>query len=84
MFCPTHNNMEEAMSAQRSESAKASTATSTTSSSGRKPWKKKTPVEIVLDQVARLKREILDEERSLTEKKRQLAKFEEAKKLFEG
>jgi flagellar biosynthesis GTPase FlhF len=50
----------------------------------RKPWKKKTPVEVVLEQAEKLKTEIADMEEDLKIKRRQLQKFEEAKKLFEG
>ena len=51
---------------------------------GRKPWKKKTPVEVVLEQADKLKAEIAETEEELKAKRRQLQKFEEAKKLFEG
>ena len=51
---------------------------------GRKPWKKKTPVEVVLEQADKLKAEIAEMEEELKAKRRQLQKFEEAKKLFEG
>jgi len=50
----------------------------------RKPWKKKSPVEVVLEQAEKLKAEIAEAEEELKAKKRQLQKFEEAKKLFEG
>lgn len=50
----------------------------------RKPWKKKTPVEIVLDQADKLKAEIAEMEEDLKGKRRQLQKFEEARKLFEA
>ena len=50
----------------------------------RKPWKKKTPVEVVLEQAEKLKAEIAETEEELKAKRRQLQKFEEAKKLFEG
>lgn len=53
-------------------------------SEGRKPWKKKTPVEVVLEQADKLKAEIAEMEEELKAKRRQLQKFEEAKKLFEG
>ena len=49
----------------------------------RKPWKKKSPVEVVMDQAEKLKAEIAEEEEQLKAKKRQLQKFEEAKKIFE-
>lgn len=51
---------------------------------GRKPWKKKTPVEVVLEQADKLKEEIAEMEEELKAKRKQLLKFEEARKLFEG
>ena len=51
---------------------------------GRKPWKKKTPVEVVLEQAEKLKSEIAEAEEEIKAKRRQLEKFEQAKKLFEG
>jgi hypothetical protein len=56
------------------------TATQTTE---RKPWKKKTPVEVVLEQAEKLKAEIAEGEEDLKHKRRQLEKFEQARKLFE-
>lgn len=50
----------------------------------RKPWKKKTPFEVVLEQADKLKAEITEMEEELKAKRRQLAKFEEARKLFES
>ena len=50
----------------------------------RKPWKKKTPVEVVLEQADKLKAEIAEMEEQLKAKRRQLQKFEEARKLFES
>jgi hypothetical protein len=50
----------------------------------RKPWKKKTPVEVVLKQADKLKTEIAETEEDLKAKRKQLQKFEEARKLFEG
>ena len=51
---------------------------------GRKVWKKKTPVEVVLEQADKLKAEIAEMEEEIKAKRRQLVKFEEARKLFEG
>ena len=51
---------------------------------GRKPWKKKSPVEVVMEQANKLKAEIAEAEEELKAKRRQLEKFEQAKKLFEG
>ncbi|HEX3683162.1 MAG TPA: hypothetical protein VHU83_11545 [Bryobacteraceae bacterium] len=50
----------------------------------RKPWKKKTPVEVVLEQEKKLRQEIAETERELQQKRSQLAKFEQARKIFEG
>ena len=49
----------------------------------RKPWKKKTPVEVVFEQADKLKGEIAEMEEDLKAKRKQLQKFEEAKKIFE-
>jgi len=49
----------------------------------RKAWKKKTPVEVVLEQADKLKAEIAEMEEELKAKRRQLQKFEEARKLFD-
>ena len=49
----------------------------------RKPWKKKSPVEVVLEQAEKLKAEIAETEEELKAKRKQLQKFEEAKKIFE-
>jgi hypothetical protein len=51
---------------------------------GRKPWKKKSPVEVVLEQADKLRSEIAEAEEDLKAKRRQLEKFEQARKLFEG
>jgi hypothetical protein len=53
-------------------------------SEGRKPWKKKSPVEVVLEQADKLKAEIAEMEEEIKAKRRQLQKFEEAKKIFEA
>ena len=53
-------------------------------SEGRKPWKKKSPVDVVFEQTEKLRAEIAEAEEELKAKRKQLQKFEEAKKLFEG
>lgn len=52
--------------------------------SGRKPWKKKTPVDVMNDQAEKLRAEIAEAEEALKQKRKQLEKVEQAKKLFEG
>ena len=78
------------MSAQKKSGespARASTATTTavtTSERQRQPWKKKTPVEIVLSQLNRQRDDVAKREEELREAKRQLEKLEAAKKVLEG
>jgi hypothetical protein len=49
----------------------------------RKPWKKKTPIDVVLDQINRLRQDVTEKEQELTIAKRQLQKLEEAVKVLE-
>ena len=49
----------------------------------RKPWKKKTPVEVVFEQTEKLRQDIVRLENELKDKKKQLTKFEEARRIFE-
>lgn len=58
--------------------------TSFPSSSGRKPWKKKTPIDVVRDQIDRLRTEVEDKESELALLKRQLQKLEEVTKVLDG
>jgi hypothetical protein len=50
----------------------------------RKPWKKKTPVEVVLDQINRIKDDVTKREEELKVARRQLQKLEEARKVLEA
>ena len=59
-------------------------ARSTASTTARKPWKKKTPVEVVLDQINRLRDAVADREEELKQARRQLQKLEEVKKILEA
>ena len=52
--------------------------------SARKPWKKRTPAEVVLAEEGKLREEIASMETELAVKKRQLQKFAEARKIFEA
>ena len=65
------------------EPSSGKTATSTTASE-RKPWRKKTPVEVVLEQERKLRQEIAEGEKELQQKRSQLQKFEQARKIFEA
>ena len=77
------------MTAQKSSdtgSSRSSTATTavTTSATARKPWKKKTPVEIMLDQIEKIRENVSQKEEELKQAKRQLQKLEEARKILES
>jgi len=63
---------------------KPPTLPATAESKDRKPWKKKTPVEVVLEQADKLRREITEVEDDLKQKRKQLQKFDEARKIFEA
>ena len=65
-----------------SESSRPSTTTSKPAT--RKPWRKKTPVEVVLAETDKLRQDIVQREEELKDLRRQLQKFEEARKIFEA
>lgn len=50
----------------------------------RKPWIKKTPVEVVLGQIERLREGLAEKEEELKLAKRQLQKLEEVRKILES
>jgi len=50
----------------------------------RKPWKKKTPVQVVLDQIERLREDLTEKEEELKQARKQLQKLEEVKKVLES
>src|SRR5262249_33266154 len=58
-------------------------ASGSTKTADRKPWKKKTPVEVVLEQTDKLKTQIVEKEEELKDLRSQLQKFEQARKIFE-
>ena len=59
-------------------------AARTTESSGRKPWKKKTPTAVVLEQIDRLRDDVTKKEEELKQAKKQLQKLEEVRKVLES
>jgi hypothetical protein len=50
----------------------------------RKPWKKRTPIEVVLDQIEKVREGVAEQEEKLKLARRELQKLEEAKKLLES
>ncbi len=77
------------MTAQKTKEAgpsPSSTATTavTTSTRQRKPWVKKTPVEVVLAQIDRIREDVAQKKEEYEAAKRQLEKLEAARKVLEG
>jgi hypothetical protein len=58
--------------------------TPSTEGTGRKPWVKKTPVEVVLEQIAKQEQKVQDMEADLTREKRELQKLLKAKEVLEA
>lgn len=54
------------------------------STNTRKPWKKRTPAEVVLDQINKVRDDVAQKKSELKEAERQLAKLEEARKVLES
>ncbi len=64
---------------------KAAPSTSTaTSTSSRKPWIKKTPVEIVLEQIGKQEEKVDGMRKELAREERELTKLQQAKKVLEA
>jgi hypothetical protein len=77
------------MNAQKSASAGTPAATpaapsTSTATSGRKPWIKKTPVEIVLEQIGKQEEKVAEMRKELTREERELGKLQQAKKVLEA
>jgi len=53
-------------------------------SSGRKPWIKKTPVEIVLEQIAKQEERVGEMREELAHEERELAKLQQARTVLEA
>lgn len=76
---PKFGRMEFEMAAKKKEGPAQSTLPT-----GRKPWKKKTPIEVVLDQIERVREDVAKQEETLKRARRELQKLEEAQKLLES
>jgi hypothetical protein len=51
---------------------------------GRKPWVKKTPVEVVLEQIAKQEEKVNDMREELKQEERELQKLQQARKVLEA
>ena len=76
---PYFERMETDMNAQKQQGVAVSEV-----SSGRKPWKKKSPVEFVIAQIDRARESVAKKEEELKTERRELQKLEEARKLLEA
>lgn len=63
--------------------AQSAPATSTATSS-RKPWIKKTPVEIVLEQIGKQEEKVVGMRKELAREEKELTKLQQAKKVLEA
>lgn len=59
-------------------------ATTGTRSTGRKPWIKKTPVEVVLEQITKQEEKVTEMREAITKEERELAKLQQARKVLES
>jgi len=68
------------MTADKKSGGQKDTATA----SARKPWVKKSPVEIFLDQIAKQENRVAELEKELARERRELEKMQSAKKILEA
>lgn len=54
------------------------------SASGRKPWVKKSPVEVFLDQIKKQEEKVAEMKAELQREERELAKLQQARKVLES
>jgi hypothetical protein len=73
------------MTAQKTASATAQSAAPVTSStSNRKTWIKKTPVDVVLEQIGKQEGKVAEMHKELAREERELAKLQKAKQILEA
>ena len=67
-------------------SARSSTTTTPVSNpqAGRKPWVKKSPVQVILSQIEKVRENVAKKKGELKQEEKQLQKLEEARKLLES
>jgi hypothetical protein len=70
--------------ASHSPSATQRAESTATTSTGRKPWIKKTPVEVVLDQIRKQEDKVAEMREAIGLEERELAKLQQAKKILES
>lgn len=74
------------MPPQKAASAKTTSAPvpPAPTTSTRKPWIKKTPVDVVLDQIGKQEKKVADMRAAIVHEERELAKLQKAKAVLEG
>ena len=75
------------MNPQKSGSAPVpagSPTTASTSTTSRKAWVKKTPVDIVLEQIGKQEEKVAEMRKELAREERELGKLQQAKKVLEA
>jgi hypothetical protein len=73
------------MTAQKTASATAQPAApASTTTSSRKAWIKKTPVEVVLEQIGKQEEKVAGMRKELTREERELAKLQQARTILEA
>jgi hypothetical protein len=69
---------------QESSRSSAAATEATVSTSSRRPWKKRSPVEVVIDQIDKLRDDVTRREEELKQSKKQLQKLDEVRKVLES
>ena len=72
------------MTTQKAVPAKAVAAAAPITTSTRKPWIKKTPIDVVLDQIAKQQEKVDDLRTDLAREEKGLAKLQKAKAVLEA
>ena len=55
-----------------------------TTSTGRKPWVKRTPVEVVLGEIRKQEEKVAEMREAISHEERELSKLQQAKKVLEA
>jgi hypothetical protein len=74
----------KASTASPSPAAVASASPPPAPASTRKAWIKKTPVEIVLEQIGKQEEKVAEMRKDLAKEEKELTKLQQAKKVLEG
>jgi hypothetical protein len=70
--------------AASAKSAPAPQAPTQSTSTSRKPWIKKTPVEVVLGEIGKQEQKVAEMRNALAKEERELAKLQQARKVLES